>query len=276
MTEPVYANANSPNADRKPDARADVSIQQVSPALAKPETPIPKPECCKSKKTKRDCFDYSKGILEVVGLIILCIYACYTVGIYHANQRAADAAEKQIRLSVRPWVGVADEVDAFTADHFGFSTDGVANVGYTLIMKNFGNVPAQNAMAYGQLVVSMDIDRINNEQEKVCNSIGHAGGYIIFSGKQGVVDRRLSFWSPNDIVLDPVSHKTMAVIVGCVGYRDQFGCLYTTRFVYQLRDSHQPGVPVLLEPRNGAEIPGHWVLHYSGSAVDAGVCQTQE
>lgn len=33
-----------------------------------------------------------KFLLEIVGFIVLCVYAFFTLGIYCANQKAADAA----------------------------------------------------------------------------------------------------------------------------------------------------------------------------------------
>jgi hypothetical protein len=246
-----------------------------------PNVPVAPSDQERANQQKKDCREKWKFRFEVLGIFVLCVYAGFTIAIWYANRKAANAADEtvkqvqeQIRLSVRPWIGIADQQDAFTADHFGFSTDGVANVWYAVTMKNFGNVPAQNVNAYAQLVVSVDFDRINREQEKACsaNSIGHPGGYIIFSGKESIYNKRISFWLPGDIVLDKITHKTTAIFVGCIGYRDQFGCLYRTRFAYQLRAPEQSGVPVFFEPKNGTEIPGNWVPHYSGSAIDAGDC----
>src|SRR5580700_10895095 len=45
---------------------------------------------CKTEKTK---WDKSKPFVELGGLVLLAIYTCYTIRMYHANKESADAAK---------------------------------------------------------------------------------------------------------------------------------------------------------------------------------------
>jgi hypothetical protein len=112
MTEPISENQNTPDGNGKPEKQPDGSIEQVSTTVAKSELPPSHGKRCKPHKKKRDWFDYGKGILEIFGLVVLCIYAAYTIKIYNANQKAADAAhdtlceiQKQTRLMRQQLVG---------------------------------------------------------------------------------------------------------------------------------------------------------------------------
>src|SRR5258708_37307794 len=42
---------------------------------------------------KKHWLDYVTFVLEFIGLVVLCVYAVYTIGIYYANNTAAEAAK---------------------------------------------------------------------------------------------------------------------------------------------------------------------------------------
>ena len=117
MAEPIRENQNAPHGDRECEHQPDTPKQQVPSTVAESKLPPSHPECYKSQKAKRDWFDYVKGVLEVAGLIVLCVYAAFTIKIYRANQQAADAAhdtlveiQKQTKLSRQQVVGAQQAI----------------------------------------------------------------------------------------------------------------------------------------------------------------------
>ncbi len=69
---------------------------------------------------KKHWLDYVTFGLELFGLIVLCVYAAYTIKIYYANQKAADAAQrtlgevqKQTTLTRQQLVGTMSAVLTF-------------------------------------------------------------------------------------------------------------------------------------------------------------------
>jgi hypothetical protein len=111
MPDSISENQNAPHGNGESEKQPDSSVQQVLPAVAKSEPPPSHPKCCKPHKRKRDWFDYGKGILEIAGLVVLCVYAAYTIKIYRANKKAADAAKESshtsavtMRLDEKAWL----------------------------------------------------------------------------------------------------------------------------------------------------------------------------
>jgi hypothetical protein len=95
---------------KEPDARKSKSTQQIENCLDYYEIRI--------KRSLRD----PKFVLEVLGFVVLLIYAGYTIGMYYANRESADAARTsadaatgqliqmttQAEDDQRAWIGVTD------------------------------------------------------------------------------------------------------------------------------------------------------------------------
>jgi hypothetical protein len=63
-----------------------------------------------------------------------------------------------------------------------------------------------------------------------------------------------------------------AFIAGCIGYRDQFGVLYRTPFVFDFRplDSPYGTIPFFASvDYSGKTIPGQWQMVHS--SIDQGI-----
>src|SRR5258707_13296053 len=103
--------------DGEPKQNPDNPTQQVLATDPKSELPISHCKYCKPGKKNRDWFDYGTGALEIIGLVVLCVYAAYTIKIYCANQKAANAAQttlgeiqKQTTLMRQQLVGTMSAV----------------------------------------------------------------------------------------------------------------------------------------------------------------------
>lgn len=94
-SEPIRENDQTPDAARK----ADEQPQKADPPI--PDIPAPiqangqkTPHHCEiTYKKEKDWWDKTKPYVEIAGLLFLAVYTGYTIKMYHANRKAANAAE---------------------------------------------------------------------------------------------------------------------------------------------------------------------------------------
>lgn len=105
-------NDNPPSGQEYPSQQSKTAPIQIPPTLTELQSPRAKPDSKGSRKEEKHWLDYVTFALELIGLIVLCIYAGYTIKIYCANQQAADAAhdtlieiQKQTKLARQQLVG---------------------------------------------------------------------------------------------------------------------------------------------------------------------------
>ena len=108
-------------------------------------------------KIERDFWDNLKNGAEIIGLLLLAVYTCYTIKMYRANKRAADAAKsaaetaaRQLELSERPWV----QAQISIAGPFNFNVNG-ANLHLRFQLLNTGHSPALATVIEGSPVDSL-------------------------------------------------------------------------------------------------------------------------
>lgn len=96
------------------DSQSSESPSKVSPATAELQSPPPKTDSEDSRKKAKHWLDYVTFGLELLGFVVLCVYAAYTIRIYCANKKAADAAKRSadiaaqtMRIDERAWVNVS-------------------------------------------------------------------------------------------------------------------------------------------------------------------------
>jgi hypothetical protein len=152
--------------------------------------------------------------------------------------RQADAAEKQIRISVRPWVGLTDDSNPIETTPLRFAENGDVRIDYKIITKNFSTAAVQSIDPFAQLVISENMASILAEREAACETNfigGNTNGAVSFAGKiqPGVMSASLV---PKKDISVSQDGKTQAWLVGCIGYRDQFNFLYKTSFIYNYVD----------------------------------------
>jgi len=66
-----------------------------------------------ASESEKDWWDKTISGLQIVGVVLLAVYTCYTIKMYHANKRAADAARdssdvaaKTMHIDQRAWMNV--------------------------------------------------------------------------------------------------------------------------------------------------------------------------
>ena len=100
-----------------------------------PRTPSDQEQTEKKKKERRETISFW---VRIAGLVILVIYAGFTILIWRANKNSAETAIKELELSQRPWVSLEN----FSVDGpLIFDSNGVhINISYEI--KNTGHSPA--------------------------------------------------------------------------------------------------------------------------------------
>jgi hypothetical protein len=174
------------------------------------------------------------------------------------------------RLSVRPWVGLDDAPDALQTSTLEFDNQGNAHIGFAFTTKNYSAVGAQNVVANGHLVIASDGAVVQKETDENCgnNYVGNpAIGEVLFPGRMRSVDSSQDVYFRQQMTSSSANAKFEAWIVGCIGYRDQFGWLYKTQFQYWLTDADPKKKyhsPVTFDIPPKAPLVGTW-SEYFGS-----------
>jgi hypothetical protein len=88
----ISENQNSPSGEQEPANQRSETPAQIRDPATELEPPPPHTKCTHACKEKKHWLDYVTFGLELLGLVVLCIYAAYTIKIYCANQQAANAA----------------------------------------------------------------------------------------------------------------------------------------------------------------------------------------
>jgi hypothetical protein len=224
-------------------------------------------------------------LLGLVTLISLVIYAITTIFIYCASNKAANAAKESadaaknavaasnrqakaaedsigiardaMRLQQRPWVGIDDAENALQTTAIRFNADGNAHMGYRIQVKNFSNSAAQNVLPVVVLMITEDIESVRARERSVCeNYVNNSDfGNTIFPGRQRLSAQSSSLAQRSE--MRSSKGKFEAWLVGCIGYKDSFGHLYHTGFIYWLTDP-KTTLGFEFDATPNREVTGHW------------------
>jgi hypothetical protein len=180
-------------------------------------------------------------------------------------KRAADAAQEalqisrdELRISVRPWVGISDEPMGVQTTPITFDEHGNATMQHSITVKNYSSNAAQNIMTIAVLMVTEDLEAIKKGQQEISgdNFVGKTDmGFLLFPGKDRLANTSASRYERSLMVSKSHTGKFEAFLVGCIGYRDQFGFLYHTRFIYWLVEP-KSGLPIEFDAVPNSEVRG--------------------
>jgi hypothetical protein len=153
-------------------------------------------------------------------------------------------AQQQLVQSARPWVGLDSEPSlGLQTAAFGFNGK-VASVMYQMQIKNFSNYVATNVYPSIVLVIigNKTFDLVPKATKEQCARYDrnpNIGG-ILFPGPAKLMKEGPTFPDPTFITEETTGLE--AWVIGCIGYRDQFGNNHHTAFVYWLVDpkTHEP------------------------------------
>ena len=110
----IDENENTPRETRQACEQSDHPEPPISPAFTKLEPPS-QTHHAKSCNHKKHWLDYVTLGMELLGFVVLCVYAAYTIKIYRASKQSADAATsaaktaaEQLEMTERPWIKIVD------------------------------------------------------------------------------------------------------------------------------------------------------------------------
>jgi hypothetical protein len=176
----------------------------------------------------------------------------------------------QTRLAVRPWVGLDDEIpQPIQNGPLHIDDTGNATLSYAIQAKNFGNVAASNVISFVFLVVADDAAAVDQKQKEACgeNYIGNPEvGLVLFPGKERTFNRSVALGKLN--LRHPSGYYIGVWLTGCIGYRDQFGYLYRTKFSATMVDSIGNPVFWAAPPKGVVDVNG--ALLVQRGSIDSG------
>ena len=251
-SEPIRKNDSTPNTEGKSDVQADNPLDYVTPPLATSEPP---PSPCHYEitcKPEKYWWDKIKPYAEIVGIVLLAVYTAYTIKMYCANKKAADAAysaadtaSKTLRASNRAtWLDQRAWVEIATGDpedvHLG------EPIAFKIQINNTGKTPARNFD--GHLVAEI----INKGSSPKVGKHGHAAAHISiplvvpgFHKTMQMYARALEHKVPKTISLTKeiaasfTSGESYLIAWGDYSYTDVWGVKHWTKFC----DSFGSGAP---------------------------------
>ncbi len=162
-----------------------------------------------------------------VGVTVAVIYALQLI----AMQDTVKQMEIQTRLSVRPFIDFDEGPDALQATPLKIDGEGNASLEYRIQAKNYSNTPATNVWADANLVVADDLYTVYDQEGYACGDavIGKPDiGFTVFPGRVRVFIGRQA---TAKIDIKHQGSQLQAFLAGCIGYRDQFGYLYRSRYL---------------------------------------------
>ncbi len=90
--EPTQRHPATPNSSGEPNTQAGQADANVPVAPSIPPLPPTKAHCSITCKTEKTPLENFKDVAEIIGICLLAVYTCYTIKMYCANRKAADAA----------------------------------------------------------------------------------------------------------------------------------------------------------------------------------------
>jgi hypothetical protein len=243
-------------------------------------------------ENQKHWLDYVTFGLELLGLLVLGIYASYTIKIYCANKQAADAATSAadtahaaLVLGQRPWIRIKHRIVKPLNFEFVGAAGSAATMTVEDIIENVGNGVALNVVSWEDVIPldpNMSTTSARDRRDQWCNankrfdpkSSTVLNGYSLFpkdpliqdSGigplmstvRQAVENnmKNMSFLHKGSGP-SPLSGKVAFAMVGCVVYRsplDPDGTRpYMTGFLYHLGEPEQAGIQPFVTPKGTAD-----------------------
>jgi hypothetical protein len=226
---------------------------QSSPIIITYSPPPPTDEEIAEKKY-RERRDKTKYRIEKWGLFVLSIYTAFTGFMAwqmkestKAAARAANAAQKQLEMSERPWITVALSVNG----PLQFDSRGWATVHVQSVMKNVGHSVATHITLYPSIDMGTEhLLKIIGKQSYNCefmrNNIDNSGVNVItLFPEESHIDNFAFQLTKEDIdkaARGPDNNLTRIAIYGCADYGMAFTSEnHQTGFYYELERINPKG-----------------------------------
>jgi hypothetical protein len=148
---------------RQSPADGPLSVICITPTKSKEESAE------EEKKKRRETIKFR---VELTGAFVLVIYTAFTILMWCANKKAAEAAKsaadtaaKQLEMTDRPWVAIEVAITSpLIYDDKGVRLD------FSFVPKNIGHSPAQNVLIAPELLPVFMGDDVSEAQKRICKS----------------------------------------------------------------------------------------------------------
>lgn len=241
----------TPNTGSKPTQNSEHANPPITAtSTSPPQYQAPHHHCEITCKQERDWWDTTKDLAGIVGVLLLAIYTAYTIKMYCANNKAAnaaasaaDTAAKQLELAERPWV----DADVRINGPLTFDVNG-ANLNVLITLRNTGHSPAVNASIRPLILATFG----SNEEplaarRQLCadaakSATSYAFGVTIFPNATIPYDERIGLGNSDIAKIGQVfGGKFKGRIIGpelilCIAYLPTFktNTVYTTGYIFDV------------------------------------------
>jgi hypothetical protein len=252
---PVHENQNAPHVAHRPSEKPeDAKPNGVGPSLA--QSHPAEAQQGSAGTPQRDWWDDYKRWVELAGVILLAVYTGFTIAMYFANKRSADAAThtaaiaaRQLELSERPWVDAQISLNG----PLTYNVNGPV-IPLRIVLRNSGHSPAfaTNIHPFPALGFRRDAAEY---RDRVCQDASRTArqwpgfGITLFPGTNFVQDENIQVGKED---IERNNRETPGHILGvsaviCIGYRPAFNSssVYTTSYIvdlYRLDAARRPGI----------------------------------
>jgi hypothetical protein len=258
-------NQNPPSSQEKPTHQTSETTAQIGQTATELQPPPSDSKREDTRETTKHWLDYVTFGLELLGLIVLCVYAGYTIKISLANEKAANAAKDaaiaakqsadtaahQLELAERPWV----DAQVGIGGPLVFNVNG-ANITLKFDLLNSGHSPGLNAFIWLAAVDPFVTDNGNQGmiRQNVCEQTTRLISGFESAGVVGValfpnrpLEQVISVAIPPAVL---AKHKAprpadilMPFIVACIGYQPVFDkkVVYHTSYIVDLFNINNSG-----------------------------------
>ncbi len=142
--------------DRRTDQTTEPTQVPPRSVVNTPESKVQASATCGcdpsyKKKEKRETWKFR---VEIGGAIILFAYTTFAALQWRETKKTIEAMNKQMRISVRPWVGLTDEGNAVITTPITFDKNGDASIQYAVTTRNFSTAAARNVMSIATLLIT--------------------------------------------------------------------------------------------------------------------------
>lgn len=192
---------------------------------------------------KSNSREAKKLFIEGATLLVVAAYTVVATCQWFAMLKSLDQARTQTRLSVRPFVALAEGPNSIQNGPLHIDESGKISMKYAIRAENYSNFPAMNVFSFADLIITDDLNAVNVRERIACKDavIGKPDiGFVLFQGRDRVLTVLNGIPGLNRVAAmhgdDSRFYHFSAWLTGCIAYRDQFGYLYRTRFIYQMVD----------------------------------------
>jgi len=252
----IDKNKQALSAPGKPSKESDHTKNRISPISASVSEQFDKGRAHYEvtwKTEKHWWHDKVKPNVEIAGILLLGVYIAYTIKMYSANQKAADAAAssadasaKELELSERPWVDSAVGING----PFAFDVNG-AHLNVLITTRNTGHTPALNTTVSPYAMIEFGGPNPYQFRDQKCREVVQ----IVRTSKSGVSlfpGTTIPYPTTVDLSKEDIEKASkqgkgqisFLKLIVCIAYQPAFGDkLYTTGYIFDVSRFDEKNLP---------------------------------